>query len=286
MKKTLKIILSLVLAVAVLSSVFALAAGTPAVMYDGKAKTVEIKNALPFGMGDKPDLFADFKNVMPGDSFTQEIKVGAKNLGGSIVKMYLRAANLNEDFETLLNEYSQWIQFTVKNGDTEITGDLTSGVLLGEFDKNGSVTVTVTVAIDPTAGNELQPLVSEVDWIFTAEVTPSAGGGGGGGGGTEPTPTPTPGGEPTPSPEPSNPVDPTPPGGGGGEEVGDDEPGTPGAPGGGGEGGESDDEAGAPGRPVLPLTGVERRPIWILLGLGIALIIVGVFQLGRRREEA
>ena len=83
-----------------------------------------------------------------------------------------------------------------------------------------------------------------------------------------PTPTPPPGGvTPTPVPgdppaEPTPPVEPTPPGGEGGE------------------GGED------PGKPVLPLTGVERRPIWILLGLGSALIIFGVIQLCRGREQA
>ena len=74
-------------------------------------------------------------------------------------------------------------------------------------------------------------------------------------------------------------IDPiTPPGGGGG---GGEEPGTPGVPG-GGEGGEGEEE---PGIPTLPLTGVERRPIWALLGLGGVLIVVGVLQLCVRRKN-
>lgn len=115
----------------------------------------------------------------------------------------------------------------------------------------------------------------------------------GGGGGIEPTPTPTPtpGDEPTPSPtptpgdepEPSDPpAGPTPPGGGEGGEGGED-PNVPTPPGGGGEGGEGGED---PYIPTLPLTGVERRPIWILLGLGGALIIAGVLQLCIRRKTA
>ena len=108
------------------------------------------------------------------------------------------------------------------------------------------------------------------------------------GGGDTPTPTPDPSDPPVdpsdppvdPSDPPVNPsdppVDPTPPGGGSGGE-------DPNPPGGGGDGGEGEDD---PGIPTLPLTGVERRPIWILLGLGIVLIIVGVFQLCVRRKEA
>lgn len=68
--------------------------------------------------------------------------------------------------------------------------------------------------------------------------------------GPEPTDTPDPDPTDTPTAEPTAPVDPTP---------------TP--------------------TPVLPLTGVERRPIWVLLGLGSALIIAGALQLCLRREK-
>ena len=144
---------------------------------------------------------------------------------------------------------------------------------------------------------------ADYDIVASPKIDPiTPPGGGGGGGGTPPTPTPTPGDEPTPSPGPSDPVDPsdppvgpTPPGGGGegggeepgtpgvpgGGEGGGEEPGTPGVPG-GGEGGEGEDE---PGIPTLPLTGVERRPIWVLLGLGSVLVVAGILQLCVRRKN-
>ena len=37
--------------------------------------------------------------------------------------------------------------------------------------------------------------------------------------------------------------------------------------------------------PVLPLTGVERRPMWVLLGFGCALVAAGVLQLCVRRRS-
>lgn len=171
--------------------------------------------------------------------------------------------------------------------------DLSEGVYLVYSPAGQGCIFTPFLVYMPTMiGDE-----AHYDLISTPKVEDEGGTppGGGGGGGEDPvptptpttTPTPTPGDEPTPSPGPSDPVDPsdppvgpTPPGGGG--EGGGEEPGTPGVPG-GGEGGEGEEE---PGIPTLPLTGVERRPIWILLGLGVALIIVGVFQLGRRREKA
>ncbi len=150
---------------------------------------------------------------------------------------------------------------------------------------------------------------ADYDIVASPKIDPiTPPGGGGGGGGTiptptpeptddpdDPTPTPTPSGDPddpddpdsptpTPTPggdpdEPDNPT-PTPPPGGGGEGGGE-EPGTPGVPG-GGEGGEGEEE---PGIPTLPLTGVERRPIWVLLGLGSVLVVAGILQLCVRRKN-
>lgn len=112
-----------------------------------------------------------------------------------------------------------------------------------------------------------------------------------GGGGTTPTPTPTPGDDPddptptpTPGGDPDDPDDPTPPPGGDPDDPDDPTP-TP--------GGDPDDPDNPdptptptpkPDVPVLPLTGVERRPIWVLLGLGGALIVAGILQLCIRRK--
>lgn len=147
---------------------------------------------------------------------------------------------------------------------------------------------------------------ADYDIVASPKIDPiTPPGGGGGGGGTPPTPTPTPEpsddpDDPTPTPppgddpdDPDNPTPtptpggdpgdpgdptPTPPPGGGGEGGGEE----PGTPGGGGEGGEGE---GDPGIPTLPLTGVERRPIWALLGLGGVLIVAGVLQLCIRRKS-
>lgn len=179
MKKILKISLAAVLAVAVLVGIFAVAAGDAAVMFNGTNNEIEFRNVVPFAGNDKPDLFTNFKELMPGDSVSQEITIGATNVGTNKIKIHLRAENPNEDYRKLVEEYGRWVTFTVKNGNTEITGNLDTGVVLGEFTNNGTGKVTVSLAIDKLADNNLQDLVAEVDWIFTAEVIPTGGGGGG-----------------------------------------------------------------------------------------------------------
>jgi hypothetical protein len=148
------------------------AASEPTVIYNGQKQQFEFGSAWPFGNRTAADLFPDLKGLMPGDRVTQEIQVGAKNLGANQVRIYLRAENPSEDYTTLLYTYGQWVELTVKNGTAEITGDLKHGVLLGTFSNNHKSTVSVTFRVDPEAGNALQSLVAEVDWVFTAEVLP------------------------------------------------------------------------------------------------------------------
>lgn len=145
----------------------------PAVMYNGKSEEIEFERALPFLGNKEPDLFPDLKGMMPGDSVTQRITVGAKNLYNQRVYLYLKAENPNEDYKTLMETYGDWVTFKVQNGSHDITGDLSEGVLLGVYGYDNTQHLDVTLSIDIEAGNELQDLVAEVDWVFTAEILPN-----------------------------------------------------------------------------------------------------------------
>lgn len=145
----------------------------PAVMYNGKSQEIEFERALPFLGNKQPDLFPDLKGLMPGDSVTQRITVGAKNLYNARVYLYLKAENPNEDYKTLMETYGDWVTFQVKNGSHDITGDLSKGVLLGIFAYDKAQNLDVTLSIDIEAGNEIQDMVAEVDWVFTAEILPN-----------------------------------------------------------------------------------------------------------------
>lgn len=148
------------------------ASSQPAVIFDGQSRQIEFENAWPFGNNTQPDLFTNMKELMPGDSVSQEITIGAKNMGTNTVRIHLRAENPNEDYVKLLKTYGHWVSFTVKNGDAEFAGDLENGVVLGTFNSKDKATVTVELAIDLRAGNELQGLIAQVDWVFTAEMLP------------------------------------------------------------------------------------------------------------------
>ena len=184
MKKfKLRNLVAVCLAVAVLGgafTVFSLATGnTSTVTYDHKAKEF-IFNRTPYVDQDGhkfPDLFAEFKEMMPGDTATQKITVSADNLGRGTAYIYLRTdasnegditADEQEDYQKLLA--SKHVKMSVKQGDTVLAeGDLSKGVLLGKFRNDDPVDVDVTLSIDLEAGNELQGLQAGIGWVFTAE---------------------------------------------------------------------------------------------------------------------
>lgn len=152
----------------------AAALGTePGVIYNGTSRQIEFERVWPFASNSAPDLFPDLKRMMPGDSVTQIIRIGARNLGQDRVRILLRAENPNADYVKLMETYGHWVEFSVMNGETEVTGNLSDGILLGSFSGSGSANVDVTLTIAPEAGNELQDLMAEVDWVFTAEVIPT-----------------------------------------------------------------------------------------------------------------
>lgn len=167
-------ILSILALCVVMSLAVIAATSDPAVIFNGRTEEFEFVNALPFGSNTEPDLFVNMKDMMPGDSVTQEITVGTRNIGSDTVRMYLRSENPNEDYTTLLETYGKWVDFTVKNGRATITGNLERGVMLGSFRNDQKNTLTVSLSIDPEAGNEIENLIAEIDWIFTAEVIPDS----------------------------------------------------------------------------------------------------------------
>ena len=180
-KKVLRIVsLILVLAVAVGLGAYALASSAePAVAYDGRARGFTAESALPFAGNRNVDLFTDFKEVMPGDSRTQTIKVRAKNLTSDYVTLSLRTepvqpgesedpAQANADYEALLS--SPYVSLEVYvDGVLKDRDSLAKGVVLGSFSEGQARTVTVQLNIGVEAGNELRALAGMIDWVFTAE---------------------------------------------------------------------------------------------------------------------
>lgn len=125
---------------------------------------------------DGTDLFDNFKEVLPGDTLTQVIRL--KNLEGSghVIALYLRA----ESPDAAGRQFLSRLGLTVRQGDTILsqapaadTGNLSSDVPLGRFAAGQSGDLTVTLRVPAGLDNEFASAAGAVNWVFTAQEYPA-----------------------------------------------------------------------------------------------------------------
>ena len=162
---------------------------------------VEFRGAQDgFDFGENGDLFASFKNLLPGQTVIQNISVGNSNKEGT--EIFLRAeCNSEENNELLYRLLTGYTEVDVKAGgktvysgplwNTDEQGQLLrgqasdslgedalsdamdelykNGISLGTVNADLGTQVTVELRLSPDAGNEFQDLIGDVDWIFYAK---------------------------------------------------------------------------------------------------------------------
>lgn len=143
------------------------------VTFLGKEKGFDITST-------ETDLFANFKNLMPGTSRTQIIKV--TNSSNKEVEISLKAEAVDQDkmsssqlalVEQLLNEYAT---ITIQNGEETLYSGAISGnpelqnaaASLGTFAAGTEKDMTVSLSISPKMDNRYLDLLGKVRWVFTA----------------------------------------------------------------------------------------------------------------------
>ena len=168
MKQFMKVCGALLLALVLLTG--AALADDAAVRYEGGAEKVVF---LPGSSYSDSDLFANFKNVLPGDVIDQKITVS--NNTGKQVRIYMRAEPVSDADKDFLDQLS----LTVKSGDSAIfegtAGEqdgLAKNTLLGTFKKDGSVELTATLTVPAELDNAYMGREGRVPWTFLVEEIP------------------------------------------------------------------------------------------------------------------
>ncbi|MDD3794966.1 MAG: hypothetical protein PHE06_03150 [Lachnospiraceae bacterium] len=131
----------------------------------------------------KTDLFANFKNLLPGCGRTQEINIANQSSEAVEIKLHAEAVNQEkmtsqkrELVNQMLNQYA--VIEVAANGSViyagPVSGNLSgtgnsikTDISLGQYAAGETKTLTVKLSLHPKMDNSFQKITGKVKWVFT-----------------------------------------------------------------------------------------------------------------------
>lgn len=168
--------LILIVFVLVLSSSMTVFAANGSVTYNGESGDFIFAPGSEYS---PTDLFLNFKDVMPGDSITQDITVRNDESKNVKVKIYIRSLGAHEGSEGFLSQLNLSVKKAEENemaymfdAAADQTAGLTDWVYLGTLYSGGEVNLNVILDVPTTLDNNYKDLIGFIDWQFMIEELP------------------------------------------------------------------------------------------------------------------
>jgi len=173
MKRFLSLLITLLVVCISCISVYA-AQGN--VTYDGNSQNFIFEPGSKYS---PTDLFPNFKDVMPGDSITQEITVKNEASNKVKVKIYMRSLGAHTESNDFLSQLKLKV---AKSASDEMaymfdaaaneSAQLTDWVELGTLYSGGEVGLDVVLEVPKELDNTYKQKVGYLDWEFKVEEFP------------------------------------------------------------------------------------------------------------------
>ena len=171
-----RLITLLIVSIIALSSVLPVYASDGKVTYSGNAGNFVFEPGSDHSL---TDLFPNFKDVMPGDTLTQQITVRNNADNKVKVKIYIRSLGAHEDSVDFLSQLGLKVSKSEENkmaymfdAKANETAQLDRWVCLGTLYSGGEVNLDVTLTVPVELDNEFQNQIGYLDWEFMIEEFP------------------------------------------------------------------------------------------------------------------
>ncbi len=145
------------------------------VIYDGDAREFIFE---PGSQYSPTDLFAEFKDVMPGDQLTQRIHVKNDASHKVKVKIYMRVLGAHEESKAFLSQLNMLIRVVDSPsaymflGTAAEKAQMADWVCLGTLYSGGAVDLDVILDVPVELDNTYSSQIGYLDWEFKVEEFP------------------------------------------------------------------------------------------------------------------